>query len=97
MRHDAGSAHDGHVAAALAWVLGDTFRLRVHGFHWNVAGPRLRAPGDPPENAGVPGAQAVVPAAMEGDLVVARSAKEAFIVKTAWMLRAGLAEQVSAA
>ncbi|PZW39368.1 starvation-inducible DNA-binding protein [Humitalea rosea] len=33
-----------HTADALSAVLADTFRLymKVHGFHWNVSGPRFR-------------------------------------------------------
>jgi starvation-inducible DNA-binding protein len=118
MRHETSNAHSGHVAAALGGVLGDTFRLyvRVHGFHWNVTGPkfrmlhlmfeeqyqelwqaldpiaeRLRALGHPapgslraiaelgdlPEIAGVPGAQTMIEAALEGHLAVARNAKAA--------------------
>jgi starvation-inducible DNA-binding protein len=118
MRHESSNAHAGHVAAALGGVLGDTFRLyfRVHGFHWNVAGPKFRmlhlmfeeqyqelwqaldpiaeriralghpAPGslraiaelgDLPEIAGVPGAQVMIEAALEGHMAVAGSAKAA--------------------
>jgi starvation-inducible DNA-binding protein len=36
--------HAAHTAQALGTVLADTFRLymKVHGFHWNVSGPRFR-------------------------------------------------------
>ncbi|MDP3418815.1 Dps family protein [Falsiroseomonas sp.] len=36
--------HAAHTAGALGGVLADTFRLymKVHGFHWNVSGPRFR-------------------------------------------------------
>lgn len=36
--------HETQTAAALSAVLADTFRLymKVHGFHWNVSGPRFR-------------------------------------------------------
>lgn len=36
--------HDAQTVAALSAVLADTFRLymKVHGFHWNVSGPRFR-------------------------------------------------------
>ncbi|WP_368416849.1 Dps family protein [Falsiroseomonas sp.] len=36
--------HAARTAQALGTVLADTFRLymKVHGFHWNVSGPRFR-------------------------------------------------------
>jgi starvation-inducible DNA-binding protein len=45
MRPEAINEPESRVAAALAAVLGDTFRLymKVHGFHWNVTGPRFPA------------------------------------------------------
>lgn len=38
------NAHAAHTAGAIGGVQADIFRLymKVHGFHWNVSGPRFR-------------------------------------------------------
>jgi starvation-inducible DNA-binding protein len=151
--------HAARTAQALGTVLADTFRLymKVHGFHWNVSGPRFRvlhqmfeeqynelwqaldpiaerilalgekapgslaemaALGSLPETKGVPGARAMMQALLDGHLAVAAGAKAALATaedagdpatadlltqriasheKTAWMLRAMLSEEGSAA
>lgn len=113
--------HAAQTAQALGTVLADTFCLyvKVHGFHWNVSGPRFRvmhqmfeeqynelwqaldpiaeriralgqmapgsladmaALGSLPEAKGVPGARAMMQAALDGHLAVAAGAKAALSI-----------------